>query len=285
MLVRADYRTGTQATRYYLRCSCNQTGLQCENNRTPRYNWFERKFLAALPGIPWRQLVKNIPRDNATDEVTHQIEEVASQIDGLKRVSSRLLKVIEDEDEPDAEIVNRRRDVQAQIATLNARKIVLVRDRAALERNAATDDKVVDEAAELVRMMDAAGEAGRYVIRQKLHAVLWQIVERAMFYEHGLARVQIRGGFVIEIPLDEHTPAGAGIRMGGQPAYHAQLKASEAPLTPNADMTRLVRPPKRDWLSIPASPWPSQPQPKPPQPAVPATARDWLTVPDSSEAA
>ncbi|WP_205824976.1 recombinase family protein [Methylobacterium terricola] len=226
--------------RLYLRCASHQEGGNpCDNKRTPRYDWFEKKFFKALPDIPWRGLLQNIEPDDGVEAVTRQIEEISVRIDSLQKVSTRLLRLIESEDEPDAEIFTRRREIQADIGDLLKRKDVLIRDREGLRLVAGTDEHVVDEAAELILMMEGQSETELFITRQKLHVLLWRIVEGAYFtgYTPGTARVLIRGGLILTIPLDEF----GEVRSGYCKAVQRVLPNDGIPpLEPNEAGTQLI---------------------------------------------
>jgi hypothetical protein len=247
MQMRAVYKKGQAAHTPYLRCSNSQQGIRCENDRYARLDWFEAKVLAALPGIPWRDLIRNIAAEDATQAVTAEIELVAREIDKLAKASARLLKVIEAEDEPDDEIITRRRELVAEIAGLKKRRDTLIRDRDSLRRNDQIDAGAIDQALELVQMMRGANETELFVIRQKLHGILRTVIEVVRFdmvsdvKSAGKAHVVIRGGLILTVPLDKTTPAQAGIYMGGFNAFMRQAeKDGVPPLVPSQDGTKLV---------------------------------------------
>lgn len=207
-LIRGRYSKGVK--QHYLRCANAQQGVACENTSYARYDWLEPKLIAALPGIPWSRLIRNIPVEDETAVVTTQIEEVATRIDTLSRSSARLLRVIEDEDEPDAEILARRREIQGEIANLKKREAELMRDRDALRRNAASNAGAVDEAVELARLMREKTGSELYEIRQRIHTLLREIIEVAKLdMIAGVARIEIRGGMTLTIPIDKTTPPTA----------------------------------------------------------------------------
>ena len=241
MLIRARYSKGVK--QHYLRCANAQQGIKCENTSYCRYDWLEPKLLAALPGIPWSRLIRNIPVEDQTAAVTAQIEEIAKRIDTLSRSSARLLKVIEEEDEPDPEILGRRKQIQREIASYKKRHDELVRDRDALRRNAASNANAVDEAVELARQMAEATGTELYEIRQRLHTALREIIETARIdMVERIARIYIRGGMVLEIPIDKTTPARAGIMMGKFGDFMRQERHGDIPpLMPDDEGRRLVK--------------------------------------------
>jgi DNA invertase Pin-like site-specific DNA recombinase len=195
MLVRISQDKGHR--RLYLRCANAQQGITCENTAYARLDWLEPKLLTALGDIPWSRLIRNIPVEDETAAVTAQIEEVALQIEGLSRAGARLLKLIEQEDDPDPEYIARRREIRAEIGPLKKRRDDLIRDRDALRRNAAANAGAVDEAVELARRMSESSGTELYVIRQQLHSLLREIIEVAKLDSMaGLARVHIRGGML-----------------------------------------------------------------------------------------
>lgn len=208
MLIRQNDSRGKK--QLYLRCANAQQGMSCGNTSYARYDWLEPKLIAALPGIPWSKLIRDIPVEDQATAVTAQIEEIAKKIDALTRSSARLLKYIEDEDKPDPEVKSRRRQLQEEIATLKKRRDELTRDRDALRRNAASNAGAVDEAVELTKLMQTTTGPELYLIRQKLHTLLKEIIEVAhLDMINRVARFHIRGGMLLTIPLDQHTPAKA----------------------------------------------------------------------------
>lgn len=248
MLLRAVYKKGTKAKMPYLRCSNAQKGVTCDNVAYARVDWFESKVLAALPGVPWSTLIKNIPVMAETTKVTEKIEAVAAKIDKLSQSSARLLNILERSDEIDQEIIDRRRGYQDEITSLKKRKVVLERDRQALLRNASVNPEAVDEAAALVQLMWSQTGAELFATRQKLHTTLKQVIEVIRFdnvgFENGAgrsARVYIRGGMMLTVPLDKETPPTAGFTMGGHRDYIQQVERSGIPrLTVSDDGTRIV---------------------------------------------
>ncbi|WP_043348086.1 recombinase family protein [Methylobacterium sp. B1] len=239
MLIRQNDSRGKK--QLYLRCANAQQGMSCDNTSYARYDWLEPKLLWALKGVPWGRLIRNIPIEDETAVVTAQIDEVATRIEALSRSSARLLRVIEDEDEPDAEILSRRREIQGEIANLKKRQAELVRDREALRRNAASNAGAVDEAVELARLMQEVMGAELYEIRQRIHTLLREIIEVAKLdMIAGVARVEIRGGMTLTIPLDKDAPPTAEFTGTFHDLVSPRSGASAPRLKPDEAKRRLV---------------------------------------------
>jgi hypothetical protein len=118
---------------------------------------------------------------------------------------------------------------------------VLKTDCEELRRASRTDDAVLDEATALIQQMDTDDLTARFKIRQRVHALLRRIIEVAHFTGHGVgfARVQIRGGMVLEIPLDKASPVRADYRKTWA-RERAVPNAGISPLEPNKAGTRLI---------------------------------------------
>lgn len=239
MLIRGDYRKGVKTTRHYLRCARHSTGSTCDNHRTPRYQWFEKKVLDALPDVPWTQLLKMQKPECPIEALERAIAENEAESERLNRASTRLLKLIEAEDEPDPEVMARRRTIAAERKVLKNRHADLI-----IELNEArTADKeihLVGELAVLRHAMATPNDVERAVIRQKMHAILARIIERAMFYQHH-AQVNIRGGLCLTVPLDEDGPVETGWFMDPTGSYGRQTGANGIPpMKPAQDGRTLV---------------------------------------------
>lgn len=239
MLIRGDYRKGEKTSRHYLRCSRQSTGYTCDNHRTPRYQWFEKKVLDALPAVPWTELLKLQKPNCPIEALERAIAENQAETERLTRASARLLKLIESDDDPDAEALERRRAIRAELKTLKSRAADLI-----IELNdARSNDKeahLINELDALRLAMETPNAIERAVIRQKMHAILARIIETAMFYQHH-AQVNIRGGLCLTVPLDEHGPVETGWFMDPTGSYGRQTGANGIPpMKPSEDRRTLV---------------------------------------------
>ncbi|MCF4127560.1 hypothetical protein [Methylobacterium sp. SyP6R] len=152
-----------------------------------------------------------------------------------------MTRIIETEDQPDPKILDRRREIQAEIATLTTRHDVPKADREELRRTRRTDDAVLDEATALIQQMEMDDLTARFEIRQRLRTRLRRIVEVTHFTGHrvGFARVQIRGGVVLVIPLDKASQERAGYRKTWA-WQRAVPNAGISPLEPNEVGPQLI---------------------------------------------
>lgn len=242
MLVRGDYRKGAPPERLYLRCAGQQQGGVCDHRKTPRYERFEARVLAALPGIPWASLLKKAEPDAALQSLETQIQAICTAIESMENVSRRLLKVIESEDEPDGEIIARRREVQAEIARLGKEKGALIRERTSARVTAADDPHAVDQIAELTAMLKTEDEVALLETRQKLQAILKRVVKVARFYAEGdgFAMIEIRGGMSMRVPLGVEGEVSVGVSTDWRAFATQNTEGGVPALAPNREGTALV---------------------------------------------
>lgn len=238
--------------RTYLRCSAHHRGGTCDAKGVARYDWFEAKLLGALPGLPWGKLLEREPGDDPIAEIRKALAAIDMQIDRKNATSARLLKVLEDEDDPDPEIVARRRQLREEIKNLQAKRAGYAAELNAAEIGANSDLKVVENLTNLTLAMNVEDEIERAAVRQKIHAILKRMVKAALFLpavkEEGeppippRALIYLRGGLMLDIRIDRDSPIRAGFEMGKFGDFQAQtIEDGILPLEPNDEGTQLIR--------------------------------------------